>query len=63
MKQSKASKALDKQIEQAYYKLGNEVQINMMDILKLYSESRASVAAGNSVEQAVGDAIAKYRLN
>jgi hypothetical protein len=56
-------KALDNQIEKAYYRQGHGVQISIMDIGKIFSECRAAVLAGGDLDAAIGTAIAKYRKN
>jgi len=61
---SKASgKKLDDEIAALYKKHGDGVQINMMDIMKIYKDCRDAAAAGTSLEEAMIAAIAKYRLN
>lgn len=63
MRQTKAAKQLDQQIERFYYKHGQNVQISILDIPKVYARGRAAAAAGADIEQAVIAAIAKYRAN
>ena len=52
---------LDKQIEQLYYRHGNGVQIDIMNINKLFSFCRQAAEVGTPLEQAVVAAIAIYR--
>ena len=60
----KELKKLDKNIEQEYYKQGHGVQINIMDITKVFRDCREDVTQnGLSLEMAVSNAIAKYRMN
>jgi hypothetical protein len=54
---------LDSQIEKEYYAQGSGVQINIMDITRIFSDCRAAVGAGTSLKDAVAAAIAKYRQN
>lgn len=54
---------VDKQIEAAWYKLASGIQINMMDIPKIFKECRASIEKGETVEAVITAAIAKYRMN
>lgn len=60
MKQTKAEKLLDKAIEQEYYKQANGLQINIMDMPKLFSLARTEVASGSSVEEAVKNGVSKF---
>lgn len=53
---------LDKLIEAAYYRNAQGVQINIMDINKVFTAGRAAHAAGTDVEQAVVDAIAQLTV-
>lgn len=55
-----SKKALDKLIEQIYYKHASGLQINIMDIGKVFKAGEEAYAAGGDVEQAVKDAIKAY---
>lgn len=55
-----SKKALDKLIEQIYYKHASGLQINIMDIGKVFKAGEKAYAAGGDVEQAVKDAIKAY---
>ncbi len=55
-------KQLEKLIEQSYYRHGSGVQINIIDISKIYKDVTAAYNAGRSVDEGMIDAIAKYRL-
>lgn len=63
MRQTKADKAMDKLIEKTYYAVASGVQVNMMDIGKIFAESRALIISGMTPETAVASVVAKYRLN
>ena len=63
MKQTKADKALDKLIEKIYCQVANGVQVNVMDIPKIFSESRSRILSGLTPEAAVTSVVFKYRLN
>lgn len=52
--------AVDLDIEQAYYKHAQGMQIGIMDIGKLYNDARAAVASGEDVEAAVVKGVEKY---
>lgn len=55
-----SKKALDKLIESLYYKHASGLQINIMDIGKVFKAGEKAYAAGGDVEQAVKDAISVY---
>jgi hypothetical protein len=57
------SKQLDNEIERAYYRQGSGVQINIMNISKIFADCRAAVIDGGDLDEAIGTAIAKYRKN
>jgi len=54
---------LDALIEQTYYKYGSGVEISVMDIGNIFQAGRAAHAAGTSLDDAIKEAIAKYRKN
>lgn len=56
----KAEKALDKNIEAAYYANCAGTTINIMNIGKLFRDVKLELAAGTDLEVAVKTAIAKY---
>ena len=66
-KEQKAAKKIEKQLDEqvalAYSRHGYGVQINVMDIGKLYKDCKAAVATGISMDDAMLAAIAKYRQN
>jgi hypothetical protein len=66
-KEQKAAKraeaALNEQVAQAYHRLGNGVQINIMDITNIYKDCKAAFFAGTLMDVAMTAAIAKYRQN
>lgn len=55
--------AIDKLIERAYYRVAQGVQINVMDIAKIYRAGHAAAQAGGEVEAAVAAAVAQLRQN
>lgn len=63
MTAKQAAKKLDKEIEQFFYKHGSGVQIPIMDLSKIHKAGQSAAAANTSIEQAVVEAIAKYRVN
>jgi hypothetical protein len=56
----KTDHALDKQIEASYYKIASGYQINIMDIGKVFFESRRAILNGATVDQAVRAAVLMY---
>jgi len=61
-KKLSASK-IDDLIDQAYRLYGNNVQVNMMDIPKIFRAGREAIAKGENLQDAVKAAIALYRKN
>jgi hypothetical protein len=45
-RQSKADKAIDKRIETIYYRNCSGIQINIMDIPRVFAEGRKAIAEG-----------------
>ncbi len=61
---SKRQSKLDKQIEAIYYKVASGVQINIMNISKLFRlATDLHTQDGLDLETAVKAAVAKYREN
>ena len=58
-----SKKKLEKEIERLYYKNGDGVQINIMNIGKVFSDCTEAYNRGEDLETAVLAAIAKYREN
>ena len=59
-------KANEKRIEKAYYKVAYGVQINMMDIPRVFTEGEKALAAGAddaALEKVVADFVQQIRLN
>lgn len=56
----KTKDTLDKEIEQAYYRLSAGLMINIMDIPKVFAECRKAIEGGAVVDQAVRAAILMY---
>jgi hypothetical protein len=59
MRQSKADKLIDQRIERAYYKTCEGVQINIMDIGKVFEFGKLCVARGDT-DAELGTAIRGY---
>ena len=50
-KEQKAEKLLDKQIEKVYYATCSGVQVNIMDIPKIFRYGRQLIAEGKNLEE------------
>lgn len=55
--------AIDREIERIYYRVGQGVQIGVLDIGKVYDAGRAAALAGGNLEAAIVAAVALYRKN
>jgi hypothetical protein len=60
---SRAEKKLDKEIEAAYYRHGYGVQVDIMDIGKIFRDAKLEMAAGVPLDTAMQGIIARYRKN
>lgn len=60
---SKKEKQLDTLISNAWQKLASGVQVNILDIPKIFREVKTELAGGVSLEDAVISLRDKYRLN
>lgn len=56
----KRKDSIDNEITRAYSRHAQGKQINIMNIPKVFTECRASILAGGTVDQAVAAAVAKY---
>lgn len=63
MKRTNPYKQIDKQIEQIYYRRCSGVQINIMDIGKVFAAGRAAYAAGTDMETAIVEAALRLAQN
>jgi hypothetical protein len=57
------NKKQDKLIEQMYYKLADGVQINIMDIPKVFQAGRQALKDNQDLEQAIRAVISVLRTN
>lgn len=62
-RQTKEEKKIDGLIEAAYYRHGNNVQVNVMDIPNIFNAGRAALQAGKDLDTAMIELVAKYRQN
>lgn len=62
-RQSKQAKLIDAEISRAFYKNFSGVQINVMDIGKIFDAGRLAAASGAEIEAAVIAATEAVRLN
>lgn len=61
--ETRQSRALDKQIEAIYYRRCGGVQINIMDIGKVFAAGREAHAAGADIEAAIVARVGELRQN
>ena len=57
------AKRLDKEVEQAFYRHGSNIQFNVMDLSKVSGDTKTAVLAGGDIDEAMKVAVAKYRQN
>lgn len=62
-RKTKAEKALDTQIERIYYANCSGIQINMLDIPKVFAAGRAAALAGTDITAAIVTTVAAIRVN
>lgn len=62
-RQTKQEKQLDRQIEAAYYRHAEGVQINIFDIPKVFREAEIGVAAGADLDIIMIGIVKRYRVN
>ena len=63
MKQSKADKLLDREIDKLYRENCANIQINIMDIGKVFAHAKAARAQGQDMKQAIIDFVQTIRKN
>jgi hypothetical protein len=56
-------KALDNQVNDLFNKHGSGIQFNIMDLGNLHNDTKNAIKSGTDPDQAMLDAIAKYRKN
>jgi hypothetical protein len=57
------AKKIDNLIDQSYGRVARDVQINMMDIPKVFAEGRRAIAAGEDIDTALAAIVQKIRVN
>ena len=62
-RQTKEEKRIDAAADAAFYKHGNQIQFNIMDLGKIHDAGVVAGRAGGDIEAAVVAAITKYRAN
>ena len=62
-RQTKESKRIDAAVADAFRRLGNNIQFNIMDLGKIHDAGVAAGVAGQDIDAAVAGAIAKYQQN
>ncbi len=63
MRKKKQLKQLDSEISQRWTKLAHGIQVNMMDIPRIYQYCREKTLQGYDLDTSVNDMIEKYRMN
>jgi hypothetical protein len=61
-RQTKEEKAIDKQVEKAYYKHFDCVQVNMMDLTKIMNVGRNALKEGRDLDEAMAAAVETFRV-
>ena len=62
-RQSKADKLLDAEITRIYTQTCNGIQINIMDIPKVFAEAKKARAEGRDMKDAIVSFVQKIRKN
>ena len=62
-KEQLAEAKTEKQIESAWYRLASGVEVDIMDLGKIYRDAKLELADGASLDDAVKTQIARYRKN
>ena len=62
-KQSKADKALDREINKLYHENCSGIQINIMDILKVFAAARSARAEGRDMKEVIISFVNSIRKN
>ena len=60
-RKTKAEKAADKLVEQAYYRHFDRVQVNIMDLGKIMNIGRTAIAEGRDLDEAMAGAVDTFR--
>lgn len=60
---TRAEALLDREIEREYYRIASGVQVDVMDIGKIFKEAREAYAQGQPVAASLPGIVAKYRQN
>ncbi len=62
-KQTKAEKALDKEINDLYIQNCSGIQINIMDIPRVFAEARKARSEGRDMKEAIVSFVQSIRKN
>ena len=60
---TKAQRKLQDELDAAFKQHGSNIQFNMLDIGKMFNFAKEEMLGGKSAEEAMEEAIAKYRQN
>ncbi len=58
-----SQKQLEKAVEQAWYKLASGVQVNIMDLGKIFDRGVAALKEGKDLDTEIKACIEEYRRN
>jgi hypothetical protein len=61
-RQTAQEKAIDKQIEAAYYRHGQGAMINVMSIPEIFQQSREALVAGQNLDDVMVNLVARFRV-
>jgi hypothetical protein len=61
--QRKGRGQIDSQIEDSFRSVANGVQMNIMDIHKVFTAGRAALAEGKDLDTAIREIVAVLRVN
>jgi len=60
---TKLDKELDAEVERVYYEIAFGVQVNVMDIPRIFRDAKLEHSAGASIKDCMPVIVARYALN
>lgn len=63
MKETKEERALDREISQAWARLAQGVQVNVMDIPNIVRDAKLEMAGDATMDEAIAMMVERYRVN
>lgn len=61
MRRKNVDDAIDKRIEAAWYRLASGVQVDILDIPRIFRDVKLEIAAGTALDAAIALAIQRYQ--